>query len=626
MAPEMRGRSVEDRMDNQQAEIEVLKEQMHKQFQELTCKLDAIFDNYRERQSPPNASANQQSSSFRDQTAARNLRIKVSRFDGLSDPQGWIFKINQFFDFYEMEEGQRLKVAPFYFDGKALAWYQWLNKNSRIVSWPQFLEALQVRFGSSDMEDYQGKLAKLMQTGTVMEYHEVFESFSNRVDGLSESFLLSCFVSGLKPEIQHEVSAFAPSTLTRAMALAKIQESKLALKNNPPKLNSPFPPLLPTPQPKTNPTTIPPKFTTANNPSHQNKPNTQRLTQSQIQERRDKNLCFTCGDKYFFGHKCKASVHILIVPDDEAVEEDIVLEDTGTYSKAEPATFGGETTTPQISFHALAGMVVPQTLRFKCHIGKSEFSLLVDGGSTHNFLQPKVASILELPITADRKFEVMVGNGQLLQCEGFCPAVPVQIQHHVFLVDFYVLPIQGADMVLGVKWLQILGPVTLDYSRLTMEFLWKDETIKLKGESHTSPISLNQFRRIQQKGQVASLFQLSVINPATVATSSSSSHPQVQHLLTEFDSLFQEPTDLPPHLQIDHEIHLQPHVVPVNVKPYRYPHFQKGEIEKQVAQMLDSGFIKNSISPFSSPVLLVKKKDGTWRFCIDYRALNSITI
>ncbi|XP_017416580.1 uncharacterized protein LOC108327382 [Vigna angularis] len=77
---------------------------------------------------------------------------------------------------------------------------------------------------------------------------------------------------------------------------------------------------------------------------------------------------------------------------------------------------------------------------------------------------------------------------------------------------------------------------------------------------------------------------------------------------------------------MDHQIHLLSNSSPVSVRPYRYPHFQKVEIEKQIEEMLFDGMIQPSHSLFSSSILLVKKKDGSWRFCVDFRALNVITI
>lgn len=100
----------------------------------------------------------------------------------------------------------------------------------------------------------------------------------------------------------------------------------------------------------------------------------------------------------------------------------------------------------------------------------------------------------------------------------------------------------------------------------------------------------------------------------------------MQELLQAFEDIFQEPKQLPPAREIDHHITLKEGIEPINVKPYRYAYFQKTKIEKQVHDMLKLGLIRTSTSPFSSPVLLVKKKDGTWRFCTDYRALNTVTI
>lgn len=102
--------------------------------------------------------------------------------------------------------------------------------------------------------------------------------------------------------------------------------------------------------------------------------------------------------------------------------------------------------------------------------------------------------------------------------------------------------------------------------------------------------------------------------------------PAIQRLLTKHSFLFQPLSTLPPSRPTNHAITLLPHSAPVNVKPYHYPHFQKQEIETQVAAMLRQGHIQHSSSPFSSPVLLVKKHDGTWCFCVDYKALNAITV
>lgn len=96
-------------------------------------------------------------------------------------------------------------------------------------------------------------------------------------------------------------------------------------------------------------------------------------------------------------------------------------------------------------------------------------------------------------------------------------------------------------------------------------------------------------------------------------------------MLQDCAQVFVERKRLPPTREVDHRIPVKSGVDLVNVQPYRYPYLQKNEIEKQVVEMLTSG-ITRSNSPYSNPVILVKEKDGSRRFCTDYQALNKVTI
>lgn len=82
------------------------------------------------------------------------------------------------------------------------------------------------------------------------------------------------------------------------------------------------------------------------------------------------------------------------------------------------------------------------------------------------------------------------------------------------------------------------------------------------------------------------------------------------------------PLELPPLRGREHAIVLKDGASASSVQPYRYPKIQKQENERLVGEMIEAGIAQPSLSSFSSPVLLMKKKDGSWRICVDYRALN----
>nr|KYP35812.1 Retrovirus-related Pol polyprotein from transposon 17.6 [Cajanus cajan] len=98
-------------------------------------------------------------------------------------------------------------------------------------------------------------------------------------------------------------------------------------------------------------------------------------------------------------------------------------------------------------------------------------------------------------------------------------------------------------------------------------------------------------------------------------------------LLKEFDDIFEEPTQLPPFRPgHDHKIPLVQGANPVNKRPYKYAKNHKDVIDELVQEYLKSGVIQDNSSPYASPVVLVSKKDGSWRMCVDYRELNKSTM
>lgn len=152
--------------------------------------------------------------------------------------------------------------------------------------------------------------------------------------------------------------------------------------------------------------------------------------------------------------------------------------------------------------------------------------------------------------------------------------------------------------------------------------------LALKGEPLIQPVTSSSLSSLVKHDSVASLHTLLVQQPQNNETTDIPSHvdPQIHSLLQQFQRLFVVPHSLPPTRTHDHHIPLNPNTKPVTVRPYRYPHFQKQVMADLIQEMLKDGIIRDSQSPYSSPVLLVKKKDGSWRFCVDYRALNAVTI
>jgi hypothetical protein len=220
---------------------------------------------------------------------------------------------------------------------------------------------------------------------------------------------------------------------------------------------------------------------------------------------------------------------------------------------------------------------------------------------------------------------VQVANGDILLTETKVHQLEWWCQGYTFYTDMQVLELGAYDAILGYDWLKTHSPMNCHWENHTVEFQDRGREVKLQGIQAPSlsltEISAANFMKSYKGNDIWAMAVLNFGLPHSSAVSS-----EIESVVKEFEDVFAKPTALPPPRVYDHAIPLLPGAIPVNSRPYKYSPKHKDEIEKQVLELLEAGLITHSTSPFASPVLLVQKKDGSWRFCVDYRKLNDLTI
>jgi len=122
---------------------------------------------------------------------------------------------------------------------------------------------------------------------------------------------------------------------------------------------------------------------------------------------------------------------------------------------------------------AITGINTEDTLRLSVRVAGVQLQALVDTGSTHTFIHEEVARRLGLLIEHRPGISVKVANGDRVTSPGVCKGTKIGIGKDTFTIDCFALPLDGFDIVLGVKWLKSLGPISFDFRALWMAF-WRD--------------------------------------------------------------------------------------------------------------------------------------------------------
>lgn len=275
----------------------------------------------------------------------------------------------------------------------------------------------------------------------------------------------------------------------------------------------------------------------------------------------------------------------------------------------------------------MAGTTTQKSIRLQGTVNGKHVLLLIDSGSCGSFVSTKTVEQLGLETTQVSPVTVQVANGSKAQITTTVPGMKWECQGNRFEGNFRLFPIPCYDMILGMDWLHECGKMWIDWPKKILRFRHQEKRITLKGIKDKvrscEQISAQELHKLMDQGVLAQVVRLC---PIADASPTEDMPFEIETLLQEHESCFATPQGLPPHRSFDHKITLMPGAQPVNVKPYRYSPQQKDEIERQIKDMIKQGIIRPSQSPFVSPVLLVNKKDGTWRFCVDYRQLNAVTV
>lgn len=231
-------------------------------------------------------------------------------------------------------------------------------------------------------------------------------------------------------------------------------------------------------------------------------------------------------------------------------------------------------------------------------LGGIEVCILVDFGSSHSFLSSSIAAQLPGVTHTFKPISVRLANGSIMQCTEELPAAVWSVQGYTFHSNFKILPLSSFDMIMGMDWLEAFSPMKIHWLQRWLCIPYGRSTVVLHGISPPS--------------NDCQLLQLFLVSSELPTSQPEAVHLEVQPILQQFEHLFAEPIDLPPRQDCDHKIPLVPGATPVSIRQYRYSPALKTEIGTQVLDMLKTGFIRPSSSAFSSPVLMVQKKDGGW--------------
>nr|XP_024931657.2 uncharacterized protein LOC107422641 [Ziziphus jujuba var. spinosa] len=541
----------------------------------------------------------------------KRVKIEVPDFEGKVNPTefaDWLSSIEEYFDWYDMDDDRRVKFAKMKLVGLAKIWWMGVEGDLRrmgsppIGTWQEMKAKLREKYMPTNYYDKLYEQAINLKQGnlSVAESMQKFDELKTRSQLLEDPRqTLARFKSGLRSDIRRELLRQPIYGLEQAFQVSLDLEEYLgSFKRLDINRSS---------------------RVVTNQPSKQ--PMKAKVPVPNASELRGKgNQCFKCGQPGHMAYNCpKRNLHLDVEHHEELDQQREEDEDNFNYGVYNPDDLEEDEVDTSLSAVVRRILSIPKDekedwkrtsifqMLVRCE--NQAQKLIIDGGSSMNVVSASMAGRLKLPIEPHpHPYKVAWIDSTSIPVTQRClVSFSCGVYNDSIWCD--VIPMKVTHLLLGRPWLYDRDVFHCGREN-TYSFMFKGRKVVLK------PMT------------VAEMDKYKVEKPSKV-----SNNPQKSlHILTkknfERENLVPEefPSELPPLRNIQHAIDFVPGAQLPNLPAYHMNPSEHAELKRQVEELLSKGFIRESLSPCAVPALLTPKKDGSWRMCVDSRAINKITI
>ncbi|GKB72546.1 putative reverse transcriptase domain-containing protein [Tanacetum coccineum] len=227
-------------------------------------------------------------------------------------------------------------------------------------------------------------------------------------------------------------------------------------------------------------------------------------------------------------------------------------------------------------------------------------SILFDTGADRSFVSTTFSSQIDItPNSLDHYYDVELIDGRIIGLNTILRGCTLNILNHPFNIDLMPVELGSFDAIIGMDWLVKYQAIIVCAEKI-VRIPWGNETLIVHGDESNQGYEAHKLEKKRLEDVP---------------------------IIRDFPDVFLEDLPgLPLTRQVEFQIDLIPGAAPVARAPYRLAPSEMKELSEQLKELSDKGFIRPSSSPWGAPVLFVKKKDGSFRMCIDYRELNKLTV